>query len=834
MRAIPHASYALALCVLAAGCTGDSRSAPGAATAIAPTTTGAAPLPAVDVIVLQLGADVPPAPRARIEALVRQAAVRPVEVRGAQDPIDDLGAGSLVLAIGETNTTRAMIPAGDMASLGPEGFVVRARDRGGVSIVAADGNPPASARNHLGVNRGLLYAAYAALEEVGFAFLHPLAPTLPAGLSFPGPVDLRESPYWPQRGWHLHTMHPLELTELLNGWGPGGPTDEAGWRAQLPEWERYCEWSTANRQNEVEWVLLMADSWQTFADGAERQGRLRELVDMGHAWGIEVGVDAALALRQQHAYLMVRQMGTLADEERQIDERVDYLLGAGFDFLATELGLSEFTAPDDRKMVAWLDAFTERVAGHHGKRAYAKVHVSQGQTAPHYLDPDTGLPLNFNFLPHYADPRLGVMPHTVQYYGLTDPAPTYGATDFAFMREFMQEEAGARTVLWHPETAYWVSYDVDVPLFLPVYADRRLSDLRLIAADEQAGLMGRGPHAGARVDGQMNFSSGWEWGYWLNDVVAARGVWDPQVSAPSDEAALRRALAPVVRPFGPVRDQVLGRLVDLISDQRALLIHGEVNGRRPPTVEQRNGQGYLQGHDTWDELMELASLVTNPSTTQPRKAHLGALRHWIGAPYYPSEIEPLLAEMATTFTAHADALEALAPQVPARARPLYDDVVDAARMTALRAQQVHGLYDFVHSRQSAPVWALARLAEARRALDDALLVVQRREPSYRVDPDRIAGWRDTPTAYEFTYLWSVRSLHYWWRDEGLAVDQPWSPAYLNVIDPLEVAFGEGFWSPLTQSVHQVGRSLGWTSVTDVLDAPAQEPVYPPQGLRSRP
>src|SRR5690606_29324855 len=147
------------------------------------------------------------------------------------------------------------------------------------------------------------------------------------------------------------------------------------------------------------------------------------------------------------------------------------------DFVTTELGFSEFTHPDDTAMLAWLDAFADRVA-HHGMESLAKAHVSQGQVAKSFVDPLTGGPLNFNFLTRLADPRLGVMPHTVQHYALDDPAPTYGATDFGFIRRFMQEEAGARKVVWFPETAYWVSFDVDVPLFLPVYADRRVHDAR--------------------------------------------------------------------------------------------------------------------------------------------------------------------------------------------------------------------------------------------------------------------------------------------------------------------------------------------------------------------
>src|SRR6185369_1577794 len=115
----------------------------------------------------------------------------------------------------------------------------------------------------------------------------------------------------------------------------------------------------------------------------------------------------------------------LALEKTQIDTGLDWLFGAGFDFFSTESGSTEFTHPDPAKMLAWMD----EVAVHAkslGKPAYIKAHASTGQVATGYPDPVTGDPINFNFLPHYADSALGAMPHTVQFYGLSDPAPTYG------------------------------------------------------------------------------------------------------------------------------------------------------------------------------------------------------------------------------------------------------------------------------------------------------------------------------------------------------------------------------------------------------------------------
>jgi hypothetical protein len=115
-------------------------------------------------------------------------------------------------------------------------------------------------KNH--ISYGAVVGSYAALELMGFAFLHPLEPFAPAprALSLTqlcnSPhaeprqsskvnrklklldgnhlqqlgchLDVVESPYWPERAWHLHTQHPLELTEVLQGhdipqFGPHGP-----------------------------------------------------------------------------------------------------------------------------------------------------------------------------------------------------------------------------------------------------------------------------------------------------------------------------------------------------------------------------------------------------------------------------------------------------------------------------------------------------------------------------------------------------------------------------------------------------------------------------------
>jgi hypothetical protein len=163
----------------------------------------------------------------------------------------------------------------------------------------------------------------------------------------------------------------------------------------------------------------------------------------------------------------------------------------------------------------------------------------------------------------------------------------------------------------------------------------------------------------------------------------------------------------------------------------------------------------------------------------------------------------------------------------------FDDLAGAARVTALRAAQVHGLYDFAADRGTAR--GLQRLADARKTLDEAALIVVRPEAAYRVDPDRIAGWRNNPTAYGFGYLWTVRRFCYWWRDEGKGVDRPWTPCYLNILNPVDVAFGEGIFMDVARALRYLSGQTGWLSwLLPGLAEPDREPTFPQDNLRSRP
>ena len=407
------------------------------------------------------------------------------------------------------------------------------------------------------------------------------------------------------------------------------------------------------------------------------------------------------------------------------------------------------------------------------------------------VDPRTGRPINFNFLPMLSSGTMGVMPHTVQDYSLTDPTDgAYGNLNFSALRDFMEWEAAndttRRDVVFHPELNYWVNVDIDVPLLLPIAGERRLSDLRLLSFDEQSRWRGtkRGQAEEEEEDddddedrvgkvavdvasrpgtvlGQVLFDSGWEWGAWLSDVVAARAAWDPLVDTLPEgtpaEVVYATALAPIVQQLMPhpqQQQQLSAILTRLSSEQHRLLTLGAASGLPPPSVEdlrEVSGWGLLSGRDAWTDILKLAGVAT----TQPDRIGFHDHTHSL----YP-RLEPLLSDMNATFSGIAAALEALAGTNATQAEeggqgaervqqgtgmPLVRELADAACVLALRAEFIALLYAATAPGVSRAA-RKAALAGARTILAQARRLVATREAHYRVSKERVGGWRNNPTA----------------------------------------------------------------------------------------
>ena len=779
----------------------------------------------------------------------------------------------LFLSIGRTLAcVPAIISPAELSAVDSEGFIVARRGR----FVCAVGNPSAFSSNNsigsaLAVSNvssiGSAFAAYHILEQLGFAFLHPLAATIPAVLNTSAIIadGQREvqSPALRFRGFHVHTEHPLELVEVLQGSSASLPNGSIiPWATMLPDVSSLCEWLIANRQNHLQWILLAAPEWRSsgWVNSTERQTRLRALTELAQSFGLRAGADIPIAEVQQRAWYMVERYDAkdVPSMIHQIASRLDWVLGgAGFDYLASESGTSEFTHPDCTTMLALISATSDHAAHAHGKRSYIKCHASTGQSCPTIPDPRDGTPLNFNFLPMLASKTMGVLPHTIQAYSLDDPTDgAYGNADFYALRDFMLWEAAndtaGREVVFHPETNYWVNVDIDVPLFIPLAGERRLHDLRGIAFDEDDAAVPK-PR---RVSGQLIFDSGWEWGSWLSDVVAARSSWDPLIKALPKGTPAQDVHAAAVRPIAeallggstPAAAQLSMLIARLAQAQHTLLTLGAPSSGFPPPspseLQEASGWGLLSGRDAWTDLLQLVGVAR----TQPGRLGFHDHKHAL----YP-RVAPLAAAMNATFGQIAAELATLAagalagaatqgaprhtistgaPQAPrgSSAVSLLSELAESASLLAMRAEFVALLYAATAPHVPSPA-SKAAFASARAVLSRAAAAVAMREAAYRVDAQRVGGWRDNPTAYSFGYLWTVHSLYYWWRDLGQAergsAEAALSPCYLNTQFPYDVVLGGGrnLSSWLREYVRGhvpiAGHALG-----DCLAPPQREYVFP--------
>jgi hypothetical protein len=327
---------------------------------------------------------------------------------------------------------------------------------------------------------------YKGLRELGFLFPHPrwqLSPTLSElQKNCRQKKFIRWSPTLRYRGLHLHTLHP-------NEWVRGFFMDRPDLALEI------IRWSARNGFNLLDVSLLRVPD-------EELQRKFQAPFALAKSLGVHTGVSLGVALHQQKSYKLLSLFQALTGwgASKSVEENFSKVLGM-FDtsFVVLEAGTSEFTATEPEDTIDWLNT-ASRLAQAQGRVVLTKVHVSSNQKSEKFG--------NFNFLPQFADASVGILPHTVMFYGLLDErAPMYGNKNFHSIRDYMQTQNPKRPTWYYPETGYWVGMDVDVPLFLTDYLRTRAEDLQWLHNNS--------------IPGQLIFSTGHALGGWLFDWTQA-------------------------------------------------------------------------------------------------------------------------------------------------------------------------------------------------------------------------------------------------------------------------------------------------------------------------
>ena len=124
---------------------------------------------------------------------------------------------------------------------------------------------------------------------------------------------------------------------------------------------------------------------------------------------------------------------------KEIRLRLDWLLSAGFDGINSELGKSEMQHETNTTRLLSLLNRTASYLSDRGIFYSLESHISTGQTIPDLPDPtNPSQSINFNWATYYLNHTIITRPHTVQIFSLSDPAYTYGGTNFSESLRFIQ------------------------------------------------------------------------------------------------------------------------------------------------------------------------------------------------------------------------------------------------------------------------------------------------------------------------------------------------------------------------------------------------------------
>jgi len=585
------------------------------------------------------------------------------------------------------------------------------------------------AKGASGISAGL----YGLLQEVlDFNFYHPRASRFPDLSQWPlkTPLSYASRPRFDKMGFHLHTQHPTELTEaLLDENFPGG-------EARIRE---YIDWLARNRQNYMEFCLLETinrDKWPAYA---------QKWVNYMKEKGIIPGLDLSLHMKQQYAFKLYRNFPkSFKSKETQILTRFNQLTQAGWEYWNVEFSETEFTSGNAEEK-ARLRRYVQDLMHQKDIHLTGREHVVKpekmvggGKTATISKE-DT------------LDKYRGTMIHTVMFYTLNDTlAPVYGNDNLLHMRDMLLEEMKHRETWYYPESAYWVTFDASIPMFLTPYLNGRLED---ISYCEKMG-----------VEGHLTFSSGWEWSYWLIDWSIANWSWKTTING---------------QEVIPYPEQYFDKVT---SSKTAQQYFKNVVDLQNQEIRVKNLMQYLTAMTVTDEMPFGQNLPFHPKPAYD----YSAIRNKISKDAVDSLTQhaiPALKKFSQQYQIYRNELSTSDLD-----DPILQEIIESLDIVAKRAEHraatLTYLLEFRRSSivkdKKARKAALKYLDEAKNIREESLKIVRSRESHYRYPVVELATKRPDHTSYQFGYLYPVHDLHFWEREEGQALKNKWKFWYKNI------------------------------------------------------
>jgi hypothetical protein len=573
-------------------------------------------------------------------------------------------------------------------------------------------------------------------EKLGCRFYHPRETIVPSLNNWPLPerFTFAGKPRFEKRGFHLHTQHPIELTEQLSN--PQQPN-------AFEDVKSYIDWLARNGQNTFQFFLLREvdrKNWPAYA---------RRIVEYAHSRGIRCGVEISLSMIQQQAFQAITLLRLYPSYQRQVDETLAWLFQAPWDYVSLDVTLGEHLPFLDKLLPDVQMHIEQQVEKRYGARLMYATHVICSKNGAKVRRPKL--------------PNSGIMIHTVMCYSASEAkAPVYGNQNQRFMLEAAIAESKRRETWYWPESSYWVGFDSSVPLLLLPYLDARWSDINTMA--------------GLGVSGHLTFSSGWEWGYWLTDWSIARWSWQLK-----DNGRIRPASA-------------LSRLEELTGDGELRRLMKQALALQNKYLKDKELLRFMAALTPFSELPHP---FDKPFQPEPKFSYAWLLNEAtpleasraLARPI--ADLEKYAVRMGDIVNQLGMRIEYLygAGHIEESRFKLMAELERGLRVTSLRAShraltlrallskrgEHSGSID--HSRYSEPL--LEKAMQVRR---QAQLLVQLQEAGYRYPVDQVARRRTSMTAYPFGYLYPASKLFFWEREEEQVRHERFDALFMNLWD----------------------------------------------------
>lgn len=580
--------------------------------------------------------------------------------------------------------------------------------------------------------QGLVFGLYNFLQEkLGILFYHPKNTYIPS----PKRWNLTSAfintvnPRFTYKGFHIHTQHPLELTEYLM-------EDEWGEKGQ-EEVKQYFDWLVRNGQNYFQFFLLESiktKKWIPY---------FKPIADYGRKRGISLGLNVTLHMIQQKAYTLYKNWPiSWLPRKKQISNRIEKLNQIKWDYWTIDFKTHEFTKDKSKRI--------DRLKFH----IYDELKKYGVKIGEHYHVPNRPDHLEDNLEgkeKEFVENSAGFI-HTVMFYTVTDEkAPVYENDNLKHMMKKLTNSIDNDRETWYfPESAYWVTFDNSVPMLLTPYLNARLTDIKTMDS--------------LGINGHMTFSSGWEWGYWLIDWSIARWSWKSEYETPKPYDLLEKAtkrkstyykleeLSNLQQEYIKDSNLIQWLTAQTVTDEAPEWIFNKEFHPRPPFSYK-----HLRNKSTKEEIAYAQQAIK-------------ILHQFV----YKSE-----KILATIDNKYDD--------------PILQELVDGYTITTLRAKHRGYILEYLITKRMQQ----KRLDETKLQLEEIMKnaqntrleaqeIVNRRIKEYRYPNIIIGNKYKGKTAYGFGYLYTVKELHFWKREEEQAKRNKYKVRFMNIYNLMRI------------------------------------------------